>query len=152
MDRDWSGPLDLRTVAAHAGYSPYHFTRAFRDAYGETPGQYLTRRRVERAQDMLRTANLSVTEICTLVGYQSLGTFSATFKRQTGLSPSQYRARHHHRGKALIPGCFALLWAGGFKPRPPAAGKSRPPAAGAGHTPGEERNSEEAGPSAPGLT
>jgi AraC-like DNA-binding protein len=117
MDREWSELLDVDTVAAHAGYSPYHFSRAFKAAYGETPGQYLSRRRIERAQELLRTAQLSITEICTLVGFHSLGTFSATFKKQTGLSPTDYRARHHRRGAALIPGCFALLWTGGFRDR-----------------------------------
>lgn len=114
MDRDWAGPLDLDAVAAHAGYSRYHFVRAFKAAYGQTPGQYLTRRRVERAEEMLRTANLSVTEICTLVGFTSLGSFSARFKKATGMSPTEYRARHVGRGAALIPGCYAMLWAGGF--------------------------------------
>jgi transcriptional regulator GlxA family with amidase domain len=135
MDRDWAGPLDVAVVAAHAGYSPYHFTRAFKAAYGETPGGYLSRRRVERAQELLRTANLTVTEICTLVGFHSLGTFSATFKKRTGLSPTEYRARHHRRGEAVIPGCFALLWAGGFRPREERGTDAR----GA-----EERRSEEA--------
>ncbi|MGN9790782.1 helix-turn-helix transcriptional regulator [Streptomyces sp. OZ13] len=116
MDRDWAEPLDLDAIAAHAGYSRYHFVRAFKAVYGQTPGQYLSRRRVERAEEMLRTANLSVTEICTLVGFTSLGTFSARFKKQTGLSPSEYRARHVGRGAALIPGCYAMLWAGGFSP------------------------------------
>lgn len=117
MDRDWAEPLDLDAVAAHAGYSRYHFVRAFKAAYGQTPGQYLSRRRVERAEEMLRTANLSVTEICALVGFSSLGSFSVRFKRQTGLTPSAYRARHVGRGAALIPGCFALLYAGGFPGR-----------------------------------
>lgn len=130
MDRDWAEPLDLDAVAAHAGYSRYHFVRAFKSVYGETPGQYLSRRRVERAEEMLRTANLSVTEICTLVGFTSLGTFSARFKRETGLSPTEYRAKHVGRGAALIPGCYAMLWAGGF---PNALSAS------------EHRNSEEAG-------
>ncbi len=89
MDRDWADPdLDLAAVAAHAGYSRYHFIRAFRETYGETPGQYLTHRRIERAEDLLRTANLSVTEICHLVGFSSLGTFSARFKSRTGLTPA----------------------------------------------------------------
>ncbi|WP_317444684.1 helix-turn-helix transcriptional regulator [Streptomyces collinus] len=115
MDRDWADPaLDLDTVAAHAGYSRYHFLRAFRDAYGETPGQYLTHRRIERAEEMLRGANLTVTEICTLVGFSSLGTFSARFKARTGFTPSAYRARHVGSGASLIPGCYAMLWAGGF--------------------------------------
>ncbi len=117
MDRDWADPgLDLDAVAAHAGYSRYHFIRAFKAAYGETPGQYLTHRRIERAEDLLRTANLTVTEICHLVGFSSLGTFSARFKSWTGLTPSEYRAKHVGRGAALIPGCYAMLWAGGFRP------------------------------------
>jgi AraC-like DNA-binding protein len=115
MDRDWADPgLDLDAVAARAGYSRFHFLRAFKDAYGETPGQYLTHRRIERAEEMLRCANLTVTEICTLVGFSSLGTFSARFKARTGLTPSEYRARHVGRGASLIPGCYAMLWAGGF--------------------------------------
>jgi AraC-like DNA-binding protein len=119
MDRDWAEPeLDLDAVAAHAGYSRFHFIRAFKEAYGETPGQYLTHRRIDRAEDLLRTADLSVTEICHLVGYTSLGTFSARFKAWTGLNPSEYRAKHLGRGAALIPGCYAMLWAGGFRPGP----------------------------------
>ncbi|MET9877339.1 helix-turn-helix transcriptional regulator [Actinacidiphila glaucinigra] len=115
MDRDWAQPLDLDTVAAHAGYSRYHFVRSFKAVYGETPGQYLSRRRMERAEEMLRTADLAVTEICNLVGFSSLGTFSSRFKRHTGLTPTEYRSRHLHRGAALIPGCYALFWAGGFR-------------------------------------
>jgi AraC-like DNA-binding protein len=93
MDRDWAEPIDLDAVAAHAGYSRYHFVRLFRAAYGQTPGQYLSRRRVERAEELLRTAGLSVTEICMLVGFTSLGSFSSSFKKQTGLSPTEYKAR-----------------------------------------------------------
>ncbi|MFB7860360.1 MULTISPECIES: helix-turn-helix transcriptional regulator [unclassified Streptomyces] len=137
MDRDWAEPLDLDAVAAHAGYSRFHFVRAFKAAYGETPGQYLSRRRIERAQEMLRTADLTVTEICALVGFSSLGTFSTRFKRRSGLSPSEYRARHVGRGAALIPGCFALLYAGGFP------GREQRGAADA-HGPVEQRNSGEA--------
>ncbi|MFF4059071.1 helix-turn-helix domain-containing protein [Streptomyces sp. NPDC001668] len=59
MDRDWADPgLDLVAVAAHAGYSRCHFLRAFKETYGETPGQYLTHRRIERAEEMLRSAAL----------------------------------------------------------------------------------------------
>ncbi|MEV5549321.1 helix-turn-helix transcriptional regulator [Streptomyces sp. NPDC052309] len=130
MDRDWADPaLDLDAVAAHAGYSRYH---AFKEAYGETPGQYLTHRRIERAEDLLRTANLSVTEICHLVGFSSLGTFSTRFKAWTGLTPSEYRTKHVGRGAALIPGCYAMLWAGAFR-----GGRGAGPGA-------ERRNSGEA--------
>lgn len=113
MDRDWATPMDLDAIAAHAGYSRYHFVRLFRAVYGLTPGQYLSGRRIERAENLLRTANLSVTEICALVGFTSLGSFSSTFKKQTGLTPSDYRARH--AGTATVPGCYALLWHGAFR-------------------------------------
>jgi AraC-like DNA-binding protein len=118
MDRDWADPeLGLDVVAAHAGYSRYHFVRAFKTAYGESPGQYLSRRRVERAEELLRTADLSVTEICMLVGFSSVGTFSARFKQQTGVSPRDYRAQRVGHGAGMIPGCYAMLWMGGFRQR-----------------------------------
>lgn len=89
IDRDYAEPLDLDGMAAEAGYSRFHFARAFKTAYGETPRTYLTRRRIERAKPLLRTANLSVTEICFLVGFASLGSFSARFRQLVGRSPSE---------------------------------------------------------------
>ena len=80
IDRDYAEPLDLDAMAREAGYSRFHFARAFAAAYGETPRAYLTRRRIERAKSLLRTANLSVTEVCFLVGFSSLGSFSARFR------------------------------------------------------------------------
>src|SRR5689334_18563257 len=68
IDRDYAEPIAIPALAAGAGYSREHFIRAFRAAYGETPGRYRTRRRVERACELLRSANLTVTEICYLVG------------------------------------------------------------------------------------
>ncbi|QPP10671.1 helix-turn-helix transcriptional regulator [Streptomyces bathyalis] len=150
MDRDWSDPgLDLDAVAAHAGYSRYHFVRAFKATYGESPGQYLSRRRIERAEELLRSANLSVTEICMAVGFTSLGTFSARFKKQTGTSPSAYRRQHGRRAAAMIPGCYAMLFTGGFKEPPPASGSplGKRPEGTSGGAPlpdGEERNNGEA--------
>ena len=111
IDRDYAEPLDLDAMAAEAGYSRYHFARAFTAAYGETPRAYLTRRRIERAKTLLRTANLSVTEICYLVGFSSLGSFSARFRVQVGRSPSEYRADAVERtGVPPIPGCVVLMW------------------------------------------
>jgi len=109
MDRRFAEPLDLDALAAAAGYSRYHFVRTFAAAYGETPGRYLTRRRIERAADLLRSANLTVTEVCTAVGFASLGTFSRTFSALMGESPTAYRASHADGGTA-IPGCFAMAW------------------------------------------
>ena len=79
IDRDYAEAIGIPALAAGAGYSREHFIRAFRAAYGETPGRYRTRRRVERACELLRSANLTVTEICYLVGFTSLGTFSTRF-------------------------------------------------------------------------
>lgn len=114
MDRDWAQPLDLTVLAARSGYSRYHFVRRFRAAYGQTPGQYLCRRRIERAQELLGSANLTVTEVCMLVGFSSLGTFSRRFKEQVGVAPTEFRRQARAAGPAPIPGCFVLFWAGGF--------------------------------------
>ena len=111
IDRDYAEPLDLDAMAREAGYSRFHFARAFGAAYGETPRAYLTRRRIERAKTLLRTANLSVTEICFLVGFSSLGSFSARFRALVGRSPSEYRDESVSRtGVPPIPGCVVLMW------------------------------------------
>jgi len=79
IDRHYRSPLDLDELAAVAGVSKFHFARCFAATYGETPIRYLTRRRIERAQDLLRSANLTVTEVCMAVGFSSLGSFSSRF-------------------------------------------------------------------------
>jgi len=81
VDRHVADDPDLDRPARVAGVSKYHFVRCFEAAYGETPIRYLTRRRIERAQDLLRSANLTVTEVCMAVGYASLGSFSTRFPR-----------------------------------------------------------------------
>ncbi len=115
IDRDYAEPIGIPALAAGAGFSREHFIRAFRAAYGETPGRYRTRRRVERACELLRSANLTVTEVCYLVGFTSLGTFSARFTELVGLSPTGYRREAVRRGgPAPIPGCFVLMWRTGL--------------------------------------
>ncbi|MDW6060186.1 AraC family transcriptional regulator [Streptomyces sp. FXJ1.4098] len=112
MDARYAEPLDLAAMAAEAGFSRYHFARQFRTAFGETPGGYLSRRRVERAKDLLASANLTVTEICMVVGFSSLGSFSRRFTELVGCSPSVYRRRMTARGgPPTIPGCFVMAWA-----------------------------------------
>ena len=93
IDRDYAEQVDIPALAAGAGYSREHFIRAFRTVYGETPGRYRTRRRVERACELLRSANLTVTEICHLVGFTSLGTFSARFAELTGMPRARTGSR-----------------------------------------------------------
>ena len=119
IDREYAEPLDLDALAREADYSRYHFARTFAQAYGETPRAYLTRRRVERAKTLLRTANLSVTEVCFLVGFASLGSFSALFRRLVGQSPSAYLATSLATGTAPpIPGCVVLMWTRPTDPGP----------------------------------
>ncbi len=108
-DRHYAEPLDLDALAAAAGVSKYHFLRCFSAAYGKTPAQYLAERRIERAQDLLRATNLTVTEVCLLVGYTSLGSFSSRFGKLVGMSPSAYQARFAERGAPRIPGCYVFM-------------------------------------------
>jgi AraC-like DNA-binding protein len=108
-DRCFAERLDLGTLAAAAGVSKYHFSRCFAETYGQTPMRYLTRRRIERAQDLLRSANLTVTEVCVMVGFSSLGSFSSRFRELVGESPTQYRDRWAARGGPYIPGCFLFM-------------------------------------------
>ena len=111
MDARFAEPLDLDAMAAAAGFSRYHFAREFRAAFGETPGLYLSRRRVERAKDLLASANLTVTEVCMLVGFSSLSSFIRRFTELVGCSPSVYRRRMVERGgPPPIPGCFVMAW------------------------------------------
>jgi AraC-like DNA-binding protein len=126
VDRRYAEPLDLDALAAVAGVSKYHFARSFAAAYGETPVRYLTRRRVERAQDLLRHANLTVTEICMVVGFASLGSFSARFRQLVGESPTAYRDRWAARGGAHVPGCF-LFVRGVLDPAGTSAISEKPP-------------------------
>jgi AraC-like DNA-binding protein len=109
IDRRYPMPLDLDELAAVAGVSKFHFVRCFEAAYGETPIRYLTRRRIERAQDLLRAANLTVTEVCMLVGFASLGSFSSRFTRLVGESPTAYRNRWAARGGPRVPGCYLFM-------------------------------------------
>ncbi len=108
-DRHYADPLDLDALAAAAGVSKYHFLRCFSVTYGKTPARYLTERRIERAQDLLRSTNLTVTEVCGLVGYSSLGSFSSRFTQLVGVSPSAYQAKYAERGAPRIPGCFVFM-------------------------------------------
>src|SRR5215471_13065710 len=110
VDRRYAEPLDLDELASAASVSKFHFLRCFTRTYGVTPAVYLTERRIERAQDLLRATNLTVTEVCMLVGYSSLGSFSTKFRALVGVSPSEYQAKFADAGAARIPGCFVFMW------------------------------------------
>ncbi len=102
IDRTYFLPLDVPEMARVALMSPAHFSRTFRDVYGETPYTYLMTRRIERAKAFLRQG-MSVTDTCMAVGCTSLGSFSSRFTEIVGETPSHYRARDHEATQAIPP-------------------------------------------------
>jgi AraC-like DNA-binding protein len=108
-DRHYAEPVDLDTMAAVAGLSRYHFLRLFRATYGVTPAAYVSQRRIERAQDLLRATNLTVTEVCHAVGFSSLGSFSSRFREVVGETPTEFQRRYAD-GAPHIPGCYVFMW------------------------------------------
>lgn len=126
IDLRFAEPLDLDALASQSGFSRYHFARSFREAFGETPRAYLSRRRIERAKDLLRNANLTVTEVCFLVGFSSLGSFSSRFTELVGRSPTAYRRFHVQAGgPPPVPGCFVMVWTRPGVARPTRAKRNR---------------------------
>ena len=81
----------LAAAAREACLSPFHFHRLFRATFGETPHDFLTRRRMDRARRLLASGEMTVTEVCFEVGYSSLGSFSSKFQSLAGVPPTQYQ-------------------------------------------------------------
>jgi AraC-like DNA-binding protein len=114
-DARYFEPLDVPSMAAATTLSPAHFSREFRRAFGETPHQYLLTRRLERAAQLLRMTDRSVAEICLDVGLTSLGSFTTSFGRAYGLSPTAYRSQYPPAASRVrLPGCVLRAYA-----RPP---------------------------------
>jgi AraC-like DNA-binding protein len=106
-DARYVEPLDVDDLAAAAGLSRAHFSREFRRAFGEAPHAYLLTRRLERAASLLRTTDNSVAEICLAVGLTSVGSFTTSFKRTFGKTPTEYRASFPPASNlARVPACF----------------------------------------------
>jgi AraC-like DNA-binding protein len=106
IDREYARPLDVEALARDAHMSPGHFSRLFRQAYGESPYSYLMTRRIERAMALLRRGDMSVTEVCFDVGCSSLGTFSTRFTELVGMPPSAYRREQADATRGM-PSCVA---------------------------------------------
>jgi AraC-like DNA-binding protein len=103
--------LDVDDLARAARLSRAHFSREFRRAFGESPHAYLLTRRLERAAALLRTTDNSVAEVCFSIGLQSVGSFTTSFTRTFGVSPTAYRARFPPASAlAMIPGCIARAY------------------------------------------
>jgi AraC-like DNA-binding protein len=112
IDRRYRDPLDVPTLAEAAHLSPAHFSREFRRVFGEPPHQYLLTRRMERAAALLRNTDHSVADICLTVGLRSVGSFTTSFGRTFGLSPTAYRAAHPPASdRARVPTCVLRAWA-----------------------------------------
>jgi AraC-like DNA-binding protein len=105
-DAQYSEPLAVDDLARAAGFSRAHFSREFRNAFGEAPHSYLLTRRLERAAALLRNTDRSVIDICFSVGLQSVGSFTTSFTSAYGMSPTAYRAALPPAADhALIPAC-----------------------------------------------
>jgi transcriptional regulator GlxA family with amidase domain len=111
MDGAYAEPLDLEALARIAGVSQRHFSRSFRRTFGETPHQYLLTRRIERARYLLRTTDMRVADVCLEVGWGSVGSFTTTFRRHVGVSPTEYRRENGGSSESdRIPLCFIKAW------------------------------------------
>ena len=101
----------MEDLASAAGLSRAHFSREFRRAFGESPHAYLLTRRLERAASLLRRTDLSVAEICFSVGLSSVGSFTSSFTRTYGVSPTVYRDRFPPASQhALVPACVVRAY------------------------------------------
>jgi len=110
-DARYFEPLGVDDLARAAGLSRAHFSREFRRAFGESPHAYLLTRRLERAAALLRTTDRSVADICFSVGLRSLGSFTTSFTRTFGMSPTGYRAAFPPAAdRALIPTCVLRVY------------------------------------------
>ena len=105
-DARYFEPLRVQDLARAARLSPAHFSREFRRTFGESPHAYLLTRRLERAAALLRNTDRSVADICYAVGLQSVGSFTTSFTRTYGVTPTAYRAAFPPAAaQALIPTC-----------------------------------------------
>jgi AraC-like DNA-binding protein len=110
-DARYTENVSVVDMAQVAGLSRAHFSREFKKEFGESPHQYLMTRRLERASSLLRTTDYSVAEICFAVGLQGVGSFTTSFKRTYGQTPTEYRAAFPRAADlALIPDCIVRFY------------------------------------------
>jgi len=91
MQSNLQEPLALECLAKVAGISKFHFERVFFETTGTTPIEFLRCLRIERAKELLLSSAASVTDICMIVGYSSVGSFSERFKSWVGVRPAEFR-------------------------------------------------------------
>lgn len=115
IDKFYADKIDLDNISDEAHFSKFHFIRLFKSIYGKTPHQYLTKVRVDRAQQFLQQ-DKPVSEVCFLVGYDSVSTFSGLFTKIVGKTPSEFqyadklrRKSIHSEPMAFVPSCYAFM-------------------------------------------
>lgn len=104
-DHRYDESIGVADMAAAAGLSQAHFSRAFRATFGISPHGYLLTRRLERAAALLRNTDHDIARVCMEVGLTSVGSFTTSFKRMFGQTPAAYRASHAASAPFAIPGC-----------------------------------------------
>ncbi|MFL6180717.1 MAG: helix-turn-helix transcriptional regulator [Actinomycetes bacterium] len=110
-DARYTEPLAVDDLAAAARLSRAHFSREFRRVFGESPHSYLLTRRLERAATLLRSTDYSVADICMRVGLTSVGSFTSSFTRHFGTTPTGYRASFPPAATlAVIPPCVMKVY------------------------------------------
>ena len=112
IDENYHEPIDLNIISKKAYLSRFHFHRLFSRVYKKTPHQYLTSKRMEKAKNLL-SENKQVGDVCTEVGFESIGSFSVLFKKEIGFAPTYYRnmawlkkQQAKEQPKRFIPHCF----------------------------------------------
>lgn len=113
IDDHYSEKIDLDNIADEAYFSKFHFIRLFNEVYNKTPYQYLSFKRIEKAGELLMT-DLSVSQVCYMVGFESVSSFTGLFKRMTGQTPALYQLQQRQKIAEVaeaplkfIPNCFA---------------------------------------------
>ena len=113
IDKYLADKIDLDNIADEAFFSKFHFIRLFNSFYGKTPHQYLSDARIEKAKQLL-TENMTATQVCYAVGFESVSSFTGLFKRMVGQTPAVYQLQQQQKKSEIahaplnfIPNCFA---------------------------------------------
>jgi len=114
IDKCYAENIDVENIAVEAHFSKFDFIRQFKNTYGRTPYNYLKQIRLNKASELLKSPEITVSEVCFSVGYDSLSSFSGLFKKEFGIPPKEFQNKHHQRAESIsskplnhIPGCFA---------------------------------------------